>query len=82
MTHIFDDPTHDLGSLVTQYGSNEAAFAAVDAAAQQLAGQPGVVTKWIYVGGTPVWVRGVTVNGSFRIGTFSGNTANPKYPLP
>lgn len=82
LTHIFDDPTHDLGQLVNQYGSNNAAFEAVDSAAQQLAGRPGVVTEWINVGGTPVWVRGMTVNGSFRIGTFSGNTANPKYPLP
>jgi hypothetical protein len=82
LTHIFDDPTHNLGQLATQYGSSESAFAAVDAAAQQLAGRPGVVTQWIDVRGTPVWVRGTTVNGEFRIRTFSGNTANPKYPLP
>jgi hypothetical protein len=82
MTHVFDEPAHNLGQLVTKYGSNDAAFSAVDTAAQQLTGRPGVVTAWIDVGGTPVWVRGTTVNGSFRIGTFSGNTANPKYLLP
>ena len=82
LIHIFDEAEHNLGQLTRRYGSNEAAFAAVDHAAQRLAGRPGVVTQWIDVGGTPVWVRGITVNGSFRIGTFSGNTLNSKYPLP
>ena len=82
MIHIFDDFSHNLGPLVTKYGSNEAAFSAVHTAAQKMAGQPGVVTAWIDVGGNPVWVRGMTVNGSFRIGSFSGNTMNSKYPLP
>nr|WP_314710866.1 hypothetical protein [uncultured Comamonas sp.] len=82
MIHVFDDFSHNLGPLVTKYGSNEAAFSAVHTAAQKMVGQPGVVTAWIDVGGNPVWVRGMTVNGSFRIGSFSGNTMNPKYPLP
>jgi filamentous hemagglutinin len=81
LVHVFDEPSHDLGALVEQYGSSEDAFSAVDRAAQQLAGQPGVVTTWLNVGGVPVWVRGTTVNGSFRIGTLSGDTANPKYPF-
>ena len=82
MIHIFDDSSHKLGPLVAKYGSNEAAFSAVHTAAQKMAGQPGVVTAWIDVGGNPVWIRGMTVNGSFRIGSFSGNTMNSKYPLP
>lgn len=82
MIHVFDDFSHNRGPLVTKYGSNEAAFSAVHTAAQKMVGQPGVVTAWIDVGGNTVWVRGMTVNGSFRIGSFSGNTMNPKYPLP
>ena len=80
-THVFKNPEHLLRDFVLRYGNESAAFAAIDRAAQQLAGTPGVViTRWIQVEGTPIWVRGNTVNGRFRISTFSANVDNTKYP--
>ena len=80
-THVFKNPEHLLRDFVLRYGNESAAFAAIDRAAQQLAGTPGVViTRWIQVEGTPIWVRGNTVNGRFRISTFSANVHNTKYP--
>ena len=79
-THVFKNPEHLLRDFVLRYGNESAAFAAIDRAAQQLAGTPGVViTRWIQVEGTPIWVRGNTVNGRFRISTFSANVDNTKY---
>ena len=80
-THVFKNPEHLLRDFVLRYGNESAAFAAIDRAAQQLAGTPGVViTRWIQVEGTPIWVRGNAVNGRFQISTFSANVDNTKYP--
>ena len=80
-THVFKNPENLLRDFVLRYGNESAAFAAIDRAAQQLAGTPGVViTRWIQVEGTPIWVRGNIVNGRFQISTFSANVDNTKYP--
>ncbi|MCC4604438.1 hemagglutinin repeat-containing protein [Xanthomonas campestris] len=80
-SHIFDSPVHKLSGLLSKYGDRASAFLAVDNAAQKLSGRTGVVSEWITVGGQPVWVRGTVVNGRFRIGSFSADTANTKYPF-
>ncbi len=83
MVHLFENPAHSLEPIVAKFGSPEQALEAVHEAAQQFVGKPGaIVTTWMDVGGTPVWVRGTTVDGVFRIGTLSGDVNNSKYPYP
>jgi hypothetical protein len=67
LRHVFV-PRHNLSPLVTQFGSERAAFAAIHRASQTLAGR-GQVTATVNVGGTAVTVRGTTVNGVFRVGS-------------
>lgn len=80
MQHTFDKPAHKLDAIATRYGGQKEVFAAIHEAAQKFQGRPGLVEGWIPVGGSPVWVRGTTVNGEFRIGTFSANIHDTKYP--
>jgi hypothetical protein len=75
LRHIFANPRHNLGPLVRQYGSREAAAQAiqnaVDAALQAEKLTPntrGVFETTLDIGGHPVTVRGVIVDGAAELG--------------
>jgi hypothetical protein len=74
--HIFGDAAHGLDDVVKAAGSREAAFGAMEKAAQGAfdAGKfaeirPGVFEGAANVGGVDVIVRGAVVDGVFRIGS-------------
>jgi hypothetical protein len=74
--HIFANPRHNLGPLVRQYGGREAAAQAiqnaVDAALQAgklISNVRGVFETTLDIGGHPVTVRGVIVQGAAELGT-------------
>jgi hypothetical protein len=77
LNHIFGKAGHNLDDVVKAAGSREAAFRAMEYAAQgafkagKLAATkaPGVFQGPIKVGGVPVIVRGTVVDGSFKIGS-------------
>ena len=82
--HIFDDPKHALDGLVQQFGSQKAAFDAVQLAANQalkagklIPNANGILPKGdagyiIDVAGTPVrLIGGLVQNGVVRISSFS-----------
>jgi hypothetical protein len=71
--HIFDKPLHNLDRLLQAFGSQQAAYNAVQRAAQDYITAHGLTGKFeivINVGGVTVTVRGMVVNGIVRIGTF------------
>ncbi len=69
--HIFGNPVHNLDSVVQQYGSQEAAYSAINQAVSDQLGMGGVGTfsTTVNVGGTDVTVTGAYVDGIPRIGT-------------
>ena len=75
--HIFDKAGRNLDDVVKAAGSREAAFGAMEKAAQgafdagKLAAtkNPGVFEGVVNVGGADVTVRGAVVDGIFRIGS-------------
>jgi hypothetical protein len=76
LRHIFANRRHNLGPLVRQYGSREAAGLAiqdaVDAALQTGKLTPnarGVFEIILDIGGHPVTVRGVILQGTAQLGT-------------
>ena len=73
LNHVFGDAGHNLGGLVGQFGSEAAAYNAVEAAAAAAVRQQGingVFQTVVTVGGQQVTVRGIVINGLMRIGTF------------
>jgi hypothetical protein len=70
--HIFNDPDHGLDSLVTKFGSPEAAFDAIARAARDAVRSQGIIGQYeiqVEVGGYQVTVRGRVHNGIVDIGT-------------
>jgi RHS repeat-associated protein len=72
LNHIFGKATHNLGPLLEEFGgSQQAAFNAVQSAAQAAAGGlKGVFEIVVSVGGKLVTVRGRIIDGIARIGSF------------
>jgi hypothetical protein len=71
--HIFGQARHNLGPLVQKLGSQEAAFTAVQSAAQSAVRSQrlsGVFQTTVNVAGQNVVVRGNVIDGVARIGTF------------
>lgn len=70
LNHIFNEPGHNLDSVVEQYGSQENAYNAINQAVINQAGTgSGTFSTVVNVGGTDVTVTGAYVNGVPRIGT-------------
>jgi YD repeat-containing protein len=69
--HIFDEPTHDFGPFVSQYGGQIEAFRAIQTAVQSLGLPEGGFTEILNIGGTNVWVRGRVISGIAMIGSAS-----------
>lgn len=66
------DAGHNLDPIVQAFGSQEAAFSAIQAATQATAeaqGLTGVFETAVPVGGAQVVVRGIVINGVANIGT-------------
>jgi hypothetical protein len=72
--HIFDNPSHNLDSLLKKFGGQSSAYRAVERAFGEVAGNytEAQLKKGIQVtvDGIRVTVRGTIVNGKARIGTF------------
>jgi hypothetical protein len=72
--HIFDYPKHFMQPLVSQYGSQEAAYRAIYVEAQKLINIPSSTLNkgiWINVGGKMVWIEGQVIDGIVRVSTAS-----------
>ena len=72
LNHIFGKGAHNLGPLVARFGSEAAAYAALERATQAAVrsqGLSGVYRVTVNVGGQAVEVTGKVVNGIVRIGT-------------
>jgi RHS repeat-associated protein len=72
LNHIFGEAEHNLGNLVSEFGSEESAFNAVQRAAETVVkskGLQGVFEETVRVGTETVTVRGAVVNGVVKIGT-------------
>jgi RHS repeat-associated protein len=72
LRHIFDNARHDLGGLLSQFKSQEEAFAAIQGATEAAAQQQkltGIFETTVQVGGQAITVRGNVVNGVVQIGT-------------
>jgi hypothetical protein len=71
--HIFDKPRHDLDGLVTEFGSQEAAFEAIRNATQEAIKRQNISGLYeieIEVRGHKLTVRGTVMNdGTIKIGT-------------
>jgi hypothetical protein len=70
--HIFDNADHNLGGVVSQFGSQQAAYHAMELATQAAVdaqGIRGVFEISVQVGQQMVTVRGNVVGGVARIGT-------------
>jgi RHS repeat-associated protein len=70
--HIFGKSEHGLDKLVAQFGSEAAAYRAVEKAVQRIAkdrGLEGIFETTVKVGSEYVVVRGKVINGIVRIGT-------------
>ncbi|MCU6307032.1 hypothetical protein [Enterobacter quasiroggenkampii] len=73
VSHIFADK-HQMDKLVSEFGSPEAALERMHEAVQPLAKNPGSYQTgscWVTVrvGGNDVAVKGIVINGEFRIST-------------
>ena len=72
VSHIFADK-HQMDKLVSEFGSPEAALERMHEAVQPLAKNPGSYQtgSWVTVrvGGNDVAVKGIVINGEFRIST-------------
>ena len=72
LRHIFDNARHDLGGLLSQFKSQEEAFAAIQGATEAAVQQQkltGIFETSVQVGGQAITVRGNVVNGVVQIGT-------------
>jgi hypothetical protein len=69
INHIFGNPGHNLQILVQKFGSEEAAYDALEAAAQQQVKGTGVFEQIVNVDGVGVTVRGNVINEVVNIGT-------------
>jgi RHS repeat-associated protein len=70
--HIFGKTEHNLGPVLKEFGSEEAAFNAIKAAAESVVksqGISGVFERAVQVGSAQVTVRGNVSNGAVQIGT-------------
>jgi len=71
--HVFDNPDHPFGDFVSQYGSREAAFRAIEDAAREAVLEQGITGQFritIEVGGRRLIVKGnVMDDGTVKIGT-------------
>lgn len=73
LNHIFGDVRHNLGPIVRVFGTQEAAFTAVESATQvavEAQGVTGIFETTVTVAGENVVVRGRVIDGVARIGTF------------
>lgn len=73
LNHIFGQARHNLGPLAQKFGSQQAAFTAVESAIQAKVakeGLTGVFRTSVSVGGQSVEVQGKVIDGVARIGTF------------
>jgi hypothetical protein len=73
LIHIFGNAAHHLGGLVAQFGSQEAAYLAVQRAAQAAVTAGGITGEYeivVTVGGFAITMHGVVINGIARIGAF------------
>ena len=70
LNHIFGNPGHNLDPVVQQFGSQTAAYDAIEqAVANNLGTGTGTYTTVVNVGGKSVTVSGAYVNGVPKIGT-------------
>jgi hypothetical protein len=72
LNHIFGKAAHNLDALVSEFGSQEAAYNALQKATQQAVSQQGLTGVFetsVIVGSQTVTVRGAVVNGVAKIGT-------------
>jgi hypothetical protein len=72
LIHIFGNAAHGLEGIVGKFGSQPAAFSAIERATQAAVsrqGLTGVFETTVRVGGENITVRGNVVNGVARIGT-------------
>jgi RHS repeat-associated protein len=72
VNHIFGRAAHNLGGLVTQFGSREAAYTALydaTSAAVRVQGTTGLFQSAVNVAGQTVTVRGNVIDGVLRIST-------------
>lgn len=72
LNHIFNNAAHGLESLVEHFGSQQAAYNALQQAVQAVANAShltGVYEQVVLIGGQEVTVTGRVVNGVARIGT-------------
>jgi hypothetical protein len=73
LRHIFDNPRHELDGLVTEFGSQEAAFEAIRTATQEAIKRQNISGMYgieIEVRGHKLTVRGTVMNdGTIKIGT-------------
>jgi hypothetical protein len=72
LNHIFGQAEHNLGKLVSEFGSRESAFKAIEQATQAAVknrGLQGVFETIVKVGTETITVRGTVVNGVVKIGT-------------
>jgi RHS repeat-associated protein len=70
--HIFDNVGHGLEGVVGQYGSQEAAYQAIQQATEAAVnsqGLTGIFTTTVQVGGKAITVAGNVVSGVVKIGT-------------
>jgi hypothetical protein len=70
--HIFDNPDHRLDAVVSAYGSQANAYAALQAATESAVQRQGLTGEFettVEVGRQSVKVTGVVMNGTARIGT-------------
>jgi RHS repeat-associated protein len=72
LNHIFGKPQHNLGGLVTEFGSEANAYQAMQQAAEAVVKQKGITGVFeevVQVGTQQITVRGNVVNGVVKIGT-------------
>jgi len=72
LDHIFGKAAHNLDALVSEFGSQEAAYSALRQATQAAVrqqGLTGVFETSVRVGSQTITVRGAVVNGVAEIGT-------------
>ncbi len=73
LAHIFDNPAHNLGPVLQQFGGSQAAaFSAIKTATEaavKAQGLAGVFETGVRIAGAHVIVRGAVVQGAVKIGT-------------
>ncbi|MBS1910947.1 MAG: hypothetical protein JST22_03080 [Bacteroidetes bacterium] len=70
--HIFGKSQHNLGKLVSEFGSEAKAFEAMQRAAEVVVKQKGITGVFeevVQVGAQKITIRGNVVNGAVKIGT-------------